>query len=152
MSALLSPSLSGSNAFQTQVESKLSNMNLKSPSAGGGAGFAGSSGNGHYLAPDDAAAKAAKARQNRISAPGTLQPHDRWQGQLDQVVERGTSPGLESNMSGRSRSKSPTPEPRPKSTDFSGKPRESLRRESAAFPRSPRVSAGSPGIDRKSVV
>ncbi|WVO24530.1 uncharacterized protein IAS62_005898 [Cryptococcus decagattii] len=146
MSALLSPSLSGNNSFQTQVESKLSNMNLKSPSAGGGAGFTGSPGNGHYLAPDDAATKAAKARQNRISAPGTLQPHDRWQGQLDQVIERGTSPALESNISGRSRSKSPTPEPRPKSTDFSGKPRESLHRDSNAFPRSPRVSSGSPGI------
>jgi hypothetical protein len=46
-----------------------------------------------------------KLKQNRISAPGTLIPHERWQGQLDQVAERGASPDR----------RSPTPETRPKS-------------------------------------
>jgi hypothetical protein len=44
------------------------------------------------LANNTAAAKAStedrnKLKQNRISAPGTLFPHERWQGQLDQVSE-----------------------------------------------------------------
>ncbi|WVN89158.1 uncharacterized protein L203_104374 [Cryptococcus depauperatus CBS 7841] len=143
MTTLLSPAPPASASLQAQMESKFSSMNLKSPSAGGGSGFPGSPGAGHYLAPDDATAKS-KIRQNRISAPGTLGvgSHERWQGQLDQVVERGSSPGLEGDFSERGRSKSPTPEPRPKSTDFAGKARESLNRDRMSFPRSPRVSAG----------
>ncbi|ODN77999.1 hypothetical protein L202_05088 [Cryptococcus amylolentus CBS 6039] len=149
MTALLSPAPPATAGIASQMESKLSSLNLKSPSAGGGSGFPGSPGAGQYLAPEDAKAK---ARQNRISAPGTLQPHDRWQaGQLDQVMERGSSPGLESDVSGRSRSKSPTPEPRPKSTDFSGKPRESLEslasnRDRTSYPRSPRASGAGAGV------
>ncbi|WVQ82498.1 hypothetical protein IAT38_004627 [Cryptococcus sp. DSM 104549] len=165
MTALLSPAppatASLQAGLQAQMESKLAGMNLKSPSAGGGAGFPGSPGGGQpgggaqYLAPEDAQAAKNRARQNRISAPGTLQPHDRWQGQqLDQVIERGSSPGVESDLSARSRSrsKSPTPEPRPKSTDFSGKAgqphgeREREREASASYPRSPRVSGGAGGV------
>jgi hypothetical protein len=58
-----------------------------------------------------------KIRQNRISAPGTLTSSNesRWSSNLDQVIERGPSPGLESV-----RSRSPQPDMRPKSTDFAG--------------------------------
>lgn len=110
MTALLSPNPTQSG-FAAQME-KINN--LKSPSAGGGSGFPGSPTGSQFLNPDDA--HKAKIRQNRISAPGTLQPTERWQQQLDQVLERGPSPD---NLS--SRSKSPAPDPRPKSTDFSGK-------------------------------
>lgn len=66
------------------------------------------------LAHNTAAAKAStedrnKLKQNRISAPGTLFPHERWQGQLDQVSER-NSPDPDR--------RSPTPEPRPKSHHY----------------------------------
>ncbi|WVQ61940.1 uncharacterized protein L199_000073 [Kwoniella botswanensis] len=142
MTALLSPAPSGPG-LQAQMEQRLSAMNLKSPSAGGGSGFTGSPNANQYLAPDDAAAQKAKAKQNRISAPGTLQPLDRWQSGLDQVIERGSSPGLESN--GSSRSRSPVPDARPKSTDFSGQANQP-RRESSGFQRSPRLSAGGVGL------
>lgn len=102
MTALLSPNPM-STGMQAQMEAKLAGSGLKSPSAGGGSGFTYS---------DEQARN--KLRQNRISAPGTLQPHDRWQGQLDQVVERGGSPGSD-------RSRSPTPDIRPQSTDYSGR-------------------------------
>ncbi|WWC86499.1 uncharacterized protein L201_001376 [Kwoniella dendrophila CBS 6074] len=139
MTALLSPAPSGPG-LQAQMEQKLNAMNLKSPSAGGGSGFTGSPNANQYLAPED---QKAKNKQNRISAPGTLQPLDRWQSGLDQVIERGSSPGLEST--GSSRGKSPTPEPRPKSTDFSGQANQP-RRESSGFQRSPRLSAGGVGL------
>jgi hypothetical protein len=132
MTALLSPN--PSNA--ASMEAKFNALNLKSPSAGGGSGFPGSPTVNQFLAPESAfdanSAQANKnrSRQNRISAPGTLQPSDRWQGHLDQVIERGTSPGAESTTSSRSRS--PQPDIRPKSTDFSGK----------SDGRSPRVSGG----------
>ena len=116
MAALLSPNPASAN---TALEVKLANMGLKSPSAGGGPGFPGSPTVNQYLAPETAEQTKSRLRQNRISAPGTLQPTDRWQGQLDQVIERGTSPGIDSNAS--SRSKSPGPDMRPRSTDFSGK-------------------------------
>ncbi|RSH92053.1 hypothetical protein EHS25_009424 [Saitozyma podzolica] len=139
MTALLSPNPAQSS-LQTQMEAKLASMNLKSPSAGGASGFPGSPTVNQFLAPEAAStstgANQSKLRQNRISAPGTLQPSDRWQGQLDQVIERGPSPGVESNTSSRSRS--PAPEPRPKSTDFAGKSRES----DTGFARSPRLSGG----------
>jgi hypothetical protein len=120
MTALLSP-----NPNNASMQDKLNALNLKSPSAGGGSGFPGSPTVNQFLGPEsalDAQAKQSKLRQqNRISAPGTLQPSDRWAGHLDQVVERGTSPGADSNASSRSRSRSPQPDLRPKSTDFSGK-------------------------------
>lgn len=106
------------------MENKLASMNMKSPSAGGGAGFPGSPTVNQYLAPESAldnstAANKSRLRQNRISAPGTLQPSDsRWHQQLDQVIERGTSPGADSTASSRSRS--PGTDPRPKSADFAG--------------------------------
>ncbi|ORY29371.1 hypothetical protein BCR39DRAFT_532534 [Naematelia encephala] len=131
MSAILSPNPAAS--FQAQMDPKLAGMNLKSPSAGGGSGFAGSPTVNQFLAPEaavDTNSNKSRLRQNRISAPGTLQPTDRWTGHLDQVIERGTSPGMESNASTRSRS--PGPDPRPKSTDFGG-PRPE---------RSPRLSGG----------
>ena len=128
MTALLSP-----NPNNPTMQDKLNALNLKSPSAGGGSGFPGSPSVGQYLGPESAMdsvqANKNKNRQNRISAPGTLQPSDRWQGQLDQVVERGTSPGAESNASSRSRS--PQPDIRPKSENYS-----------ARDGRSPRLSGG----------
>lgn len=110
--AMLSPNPNTAAAgFAAQMD-KLNTF--KSPSAGGGNGYTGSPNPNQYLGPDDA--QKAKLRQNRISAPGTLQPHDRWQGQqLDQVLERGPSPD---NLSSRSRS--PGGDLRPKSTDFAG--------------------------------
>ncbi len=129
MTALLSPSPAQAAAG---MESKLAGMGMKSPSAGGGSGFLGSPTVNQYLAPESADQTKSRLRQNRISAPGTLQPGDRWQGQLDQVIERGNSPGVDSNAS--SRSKSPGPDTRPKSTDFSGKIGDSRR--------SPRTSGG----------
>ncbi|WWC66153.1 uncharacterized protein I206_100054 [Kwoniella pini CBS 10737] len=144
MTALLSPAPSGPG-LQAQMEQKLNAMNMKSPSAGGGSGFTGSPNPNQYLAPDDAAAQKAKAKQNRISAPGTLQPLDRWQSGLDQVVERGSSPGLDSN-GGSSRSKSPIPDARPKSTDFSGQANQPRRESGNAYSRSPRLSAGGVGL------
>ena len=133
MSALLSP-----NPANAALDAKLGGLNLKSPTMGANAGFAGSPTVNQFLAPGSAldstsgankANMTTKSRQNRISAPGTLQPNERWQGQLDQVVERGSSPGVESNTSGRSKS----PDLRPKSTDFSGKNGDA---------RSPRMSMG----------
>ena len=130
MTALLSP-----NPNNTSMQDKLNALNLKSPSAGGGSGFPGSPSVGHFLGPESAMdtvqANKNKNRQNRISAPGTLQPLDRWQGQLDQVIERGTSPGADSNASSRSRSRSPQPDIRPKSENFSTRDG-----------RSPRLSGG----------
>ncbi|KAK8866154.1 hypothetical protein IAR55_001305 [Kwoniella newhampshirensis] len=140
MTALLSPNPPNAAGIQAQMmESKLAGMNLKSPSAGGGSGFPGSPTVGQFLAPDDAAAQKNKARQNRISAPGTLQPIDRWQGQLDQVIERGSSPGFDSDST---RSRSPGPDIRPKSTDFSGKAGQSQSDRSSGFQRSHRLSGG----------
>ncbi|EIW72378.1 hypothetical protein TREMEDRAFT_36653 [Tremella mesenterica DSM 1558] len=137
MTAVLSPNPAAANmSMQAQMESKLASMNLKSPSAGGGSGFTGSPNLNQYLAPDsvfDPNAVAQKKGRNRISAPGTLQPSDRWQGQLDQVIERGTSPGAESASN---RSGSPAPDTRPKSADFSGKARD-------GDIKSPRLSGGS---------
>ena len=137
MTALLSPNPNQAG-MQAQMESKLAGMGLKSPSAGGGSGFtgAGSPTVNHYLAPESADAQnKSRLRQNRISAPGTLQPSDRWQGHLDQVIERGTSPGAESTGSNRPRS--PAADPRPKSMDFSGKANEVQGNR-----RSPRISGG----------
>jgi len=117
------------------MQDKLNAFNLKSPSAGGGSGFPGSPSVGQFLGPESAfestQANKSKNRQNRISAPGTLQPLDRWQGHLDQVVERGTSPGADSNASSRSRSRSPQPDMRPKSENYS-----------VRDGRSPRLSGG----------
>lgn len=133
MTALLSPN---PNTTASMAD-KLNAFNLKSPSAGGGSGFPGSPTVNQYLNPESALEQATaqaqkdRLRQNRISAPGTLQPTDRWQGQLDRVIERGSSPGAESYSSSRSRSRSPQPDLRPKSTDFSGKDG-----------RSPRMSGG----------
>ena len=134
MTTLLSPNPTNT----ASMEAKLAGLNLKSPGAGGGAGYPGSPTVNNFLAPESAfdpnanvAANKSKLRQNRISAPGTLQPSDRWQGQLDQVAERGPSPGVESNASSRCRS--PQPDMRPKSTDFAGKKAEG---------RSPRLSSG----------
>jgi hypothetical protein len=100
------------NNPQAGFSSQLSGF--KSPSAGGGNGYTGSPNPGQYLGPDDA--QKAKTRQNRISAPGTLQPSDRWNGgqQLDQVLARGPSPD------GSSRSRSPA-DHRPKTGDFGGR-------------------------------
>lgn len=114
MTALFSPN----PAQATGMESKLASMGLKSPSAGGGSGFPGSPTVNQYLAPESADQTKSRLRQNRISAPGTLQPTDRWHGQLEQVIERGSSPGIDLNAS--SRGKSPGPDVRPKSIDFSG--------------------------------
>lgn len=124
MTAMLAPSPAAgpaAAAAHSQMDSKLAGMGLKSPSAGGGgAGFAGSPTTNNYLAPESAfesAMSKPKIRQNRISAPGTLTSSNesRWSSNLDQVIERGPSPGLESV-----RSRSPQPDMRPKSTDFAG--------------------------------
>lgn len=119
MTALLSP-----NPNNASMQDKLNALNLKSPSAGGGSGFMGSPTVNQFLGPEsalDAQKSKLRQQQNRISAPGTLQPSDRWTSHLDQVNERGASPGAESNASSRSRSRSPQPDLRPKSTDYSGK-------------------------------
>lgn len=121
MTAMLSPNPpAGSSAAHAQMDNKLAGMGLKSPSAGGGTGFAGSPTANNYLAPESALESGMgkpKIRQNRISAPGTLTSSSeaRWSSNLDQVIERGPSPGLESV-----RSRSPQPDMRPKSTDFAG--------------------------------
>lgn len=122
MTAMLSPNpAAGPAAAHAQMDNKLAGMGLKSPSAGGGgAGFAGSPTANNYLAPESALESVMakpKIRQNRISAPGTLTSSSeaRWSSNLDQVIERGPSPGLESV-----RSRSPQPDMRPKSTDFAG--------------------------------
>ncbi|KAK4689468.1 hypothetical protein P7C73_g630, partial [Tremellales sp. Uapishka_1] len=148
MSALLSPNPNnGMQAgLQAQMEHKLAGMNLKSPSAGGGSGFPGSPTVNQYLAPESAlesngsAAQKQRLRQNRISAPGTLASDSRWaSGHLDQVMERGVSPGLDSNASARSRSPAPS-DPRPKSTDFAGLANQP--ESQGPFTRSPRPSGG----------
>ncbi|ORX37355.1 hypothetical protein BD324DRAFT_608638 [Kockovaella imperatae] len=145
MTALLSPTPTNTATIQSRLDS----LGLKSPSAGGGAGFPGSPTVGHFLAPESAldstsgANKAnmasSRSRQNRISAPGTLQPSDRWQSNLDLVTERGTSPGVDSNASTRSKS----PDLRPKSTDFAGKDGRSPRLSGLAHPK-PEAAAASP--------
>lgn len=126
--ALISPTPQTASAnFAAQMDKLAgSAVGMKSPSAGGGAGFSA----GQFLSADGANGDA--KRLNRISAPGTLQPTDRWQNPLDQVVERGTSPGGDSAASGRSRSPAPESGSRPKSTDFSG----------LAPGRSPRIPSG----------
>ncbi|GMK55157.1 hypothetical protein CspeluHIS016_0202130 [Cutaneotrichosporon spelunceum] len=124
MTAMLSPGPTASSAAaaaHSQMDNKLVGMGLKSPSTGGaGAGFTGSPTTNNYLAPESALESVMskpKIRQNRISAPGTLTSSNesRWSSNLDQVMERGPSPGLESV-----RSRSPQPDMRPKSTDFAG--------------------------------
>ena len=143
MAALLTPQPQAN--IQAQLESRLAGTNLKSPSAGGGAGFSGSP-VGQYLNPDSAfdangsTGNRSRLRQNRISAPGTLIPSERWQGSLDQVIERGPSPGAESATS--SRSKSPGPDMRPKSTAFDSHGRET--QSPALNTTSPRVSQHNP--------
>ena len=138
MTALLSPH-PAQPGMQAQMEARLAGSNLKSPSAGGGAGFSGSPTMNHYLNPESAletngnGSNRSKLRQNRISAPGTLVPSERWQGSLDQVIERGSSPGADSVASNRSRS--PSPDIRPKSTAFDSK-----GKETQEAVRSPRVS------------
>lgn len=120
MTAMLSPSPAAPPSMHAQMESKLVGMGLKSP-APGSAAFNSPGGN-NYLAPESAlessAAKAKSLRQNRISAPGTLTSTEaRWSSQLDNVMERGPSPGLDDASV---RSRSPQPDMRPKSTDFAG--------------------------------
>ena len=119
LTAMLSPSPAAPPQMHAQMESKLVGMGLKSPSAS----YA-SPGPNNYLAPESAlessAQKAKSLRQNRISAPGTLTSTEaRWSSQLDQVMERGPSPGLDDASV---RSRSPQPDMRPKSTDFAGGP------------------------------
>ena len=139
LSAILSPNPNSAAGFAAQMD-KMSSF--KSPSAGGGNGYTGSPNptpaqGGQYLNPDDA--QRAKMRQNRISAPGTLQPHDRWQGQqLDQVLERGPSPDNHS-----SRSRSPAGDNRPKSEAYTGA-RGSYQQQQE---RSPRPSGVGLGLD-----
>jgi hypothetical protein len=128
LTAILSPN---PNSAQSGLASQMDKLStFKSPSAGGGNGFTGSPG-GSYL--DDTAK--VRARQNRISAPGTLQPNDRWGGghHLDQVLERGSSPD-----NGSSRSRSPAGDLRPKSENFGGKTNDT---------RSPRQSGVGLGLD-----
>ncbi|KAL1408849.1 Flap-structured DNA-binding and RNA-binding protein [Vanrija albida] len=143
MTAMLSPSPAGVTAG---MESKLAGMGLKSPSAGGGSGFTGSPTGNHYLDPQSAfdpnANKAKSLRTNRISAPGTLiSTEARWSSQLDQVMERGPSPGLDEASV---RSRSPQPDIRPKSTDFTG----GSGHEPSGYSRSttPRLSVGPGGL------
>lgn len=150
MSALMSPAVGsggGGHGMQAQMEAKLAG--LRSPVAsrqsfgasnrdsyGGGGGLE----NAHYLNPDavftsDAVGKANNNKaSNRTSAPGLLNPVTPSWGAansgLDQVLERGPSPGAESNMSGRSGGDS-----RPKSTDFSG--HANVMPGSASYPKSP---------------
>jgi len=127
LTAMLSPNPNSAQSGLAAQMDKLSTF--KSPSAGGGNGFTGSPG-GSYL--EDPAKT--RARQNRISAPGTLQPNDRWGGHhLDQVLERGSSPD---NLSSRSRS--PGGDLRPKSENFGGKTNDT---------RSPRQSGVGLGLD-----
>jgi hypothetical protein len=121
------------------MESKLAGMGLKSPVSS----YVGAPGPNHYLAPDSAlessAQKARSLRQNRISAPGTLtaSTDTRWSNQLDQVIERGPSPGLDDASV---RSRSPQPDMRPKSTDFAGGAHEPPHSSSRSA--TPRHSAG----------
>ncbi|BEI81484.1 hypothetical protein CcaverHIS002_0206440 [Cutaneotrichosporon cavernicola] len=145
MTAMLSPGPAAgpaAAAAHSQMDSKLAGMGLKSPSAGGGgAGFAGSPTTHNYLAPEsalDSVMSKPKIRQNRISAPGTLTSSNesRWSSNLDQVIERGPSPGLESV-----RSRSPQPDMRPKSTDFAGGAGAHDDRYSSSSA-TPRLSAG----------
>jgi len=150
MSALMSPAVGGGgHGMQAQMEAKLAG--LRSPVAsrqsfgasnrdsfGGGSGLDGAS----YLNPDAAfntdssAAGKVKANKasNRTSAPGLLNAvTPSWgaaNSQLDQVLERGPSPGAESNLSGRSGGES-----RPKSTDFSG--HANVAPGSASYPKLP---------------
>lgn len=139
MTAMLSPAPAGPPAMHQQMENKLAGMGLKSPSTGGGAGFAGSPTTNNYLAPEsalDSGVPKPRIRQNRTSAPGTLTSTEaRWSSNLDQVMERGPSPGLESV-----RSRSPQPDPRPKSTDFAGGSRD--HEQSYSRSTTPRLSAG----------
>ena len=128
LTAMLSPN---PNSAQSGLASQMDKLStFKSPSAGGGNGYTGSP-SSSYL--DDPAK--VRARQNRISAPGTLQPTvDRWHGQqLDQVLERGNSPD---NVSSRSRS--PGGDLRPKSENYGARPNET---------RSPRQSGVGLGLD-----
>jgi hypothetical protein len=145
VSALLSPAMGGSMQGQ-QDGSRLG----ATPSMGV---------NNQFLAPDAAvpsesfgspsaqlAAQRNRMKQNRISAPGTLQVSEAGRflgGQLNDVIERGNSPGMDSNAS-----RSPLlggmtgagSDPRPKSTDFAGL---------ANVPpgsRSPRPTVGGGGI------
>ncbi len=114
---------------------------MKSPLMGGFPGSIPSPNPNQFLAPESAldttlsptpgsntAALSAQRpkRQNRISAPGTLQlaGQDKFSGgNLDNVIERGPSPGVESMASHQSPYLSATqgdPTARPKSTDFAG--------------------------------
>lgn len=143
MTALLSPA--GGTSLQAQMESRLASGGsfggLKSPLIGGFPGSASSPNPNQFLAPESAldatlsptpgsntAALSAQRpkRQNRISAPGTLQlaGQDKFAGgNLDNVMERGPSPGVDSVISHNSPYLSAIqsdPTARPKSTDFAG--------------------------------
>jgi hypothetical protein len=142
VSALLSPAM-GSSMQSQQDGSRLGatpNLGgMRSPGLGSG-GFPSSPSVNQFLAPDAAvsqetfgspsaqlAAQRNRMKQNRISAPGTLQVSEAGRflgGQLNDVIERGSSPGMDSNAS-----RSPAMgagmlgagnDSRPKSTDFAG--------------------------------
>lgn len=135
-SALLSPSHHNSSMAE-QMEAKLANLGLKSPSAlktpssPGNRGYRQSSDAAGFLSPNVAAmyspgngdaastlaAQRAKLKANRISAPGTLIGESRNYsgGQLDQVQERGGSP----NPQQQQQRQLSGDHSRPKSTDMS---------------------------------
>ena len=112
---------------------------LRSPGLSASSGFPSSPQVNQFLAPDAAvsqetfgspsaqlAAQRNRMKQNRISAPGTLQVSEAGRflgGQLNDVIERGSSPGMDSNAS-RSPAMGATlgagMDSRPKSTDFAG--------------------------------
>lgn len=142
MTAMLSPSPAGPASMHSQMDAKLAGMGLKTPAS------ALSPTVNNYLAPEaalDPAVNKPKVRQNRISAPGTLSSTEtsRWSSQLDQVMERGSSPGLD-EMSVRSRS--PQPDLRPKSTDFTGGAGAHESGYSHSRSSTPRLSTGPGGV------
>lgn len=147
VSALLSPAL-GSSMQNQQDGSRLGagatpNLGgmggMRSPGLTSSGAFPSSPQVNQFLAPDAAmsqetfgspsaqlAAQRNRMKQNRISAPGTLQVSEAGRflgGQLNDVIERGSSPGMDSNAS-RSPAMGATlgagMDGRPKSTDFAG--------------------------------
>jgi hypothetical protein len=136
VSALLSPALGGGS--QQQDASRLGAVGgMRSPAIGA---FPTSPVVNQFLAPDGTsgeaigspsaqlAAQRNRMKQNRISAPGTLQVSEAGRflgGQLNDVMERGGSPGIDSNVSrspalGAGFGGQANGADRPKSTDFSG--------------------------------
>ena len=163
VSALLSPAMGGSMQNQQDVSRLGATPNmggLRSPGLNSGSGgFPSSPQVNQFLAPDAAnsaesfgspsaqlAAQRNRMKQNRISAPGTLQVSEAGRflgGQLNDVIERGSSPGGESNAS-----RSPAmggnlgvgSDMRPRSTDFAGLANVPLAS------RSPRPNIGGNGV------